>query len=138
MTQSDQDVSAATRSVVQSLLDAINALDFETVSRLQSPDIHFWSPGSTEVSGHYRSRDAYDEMAGVVFGYLDESGFDLTIDSLIVDGEYAVAQASGKATTKKGVPYNNTYCMIWRVQDGLITEMTEYSDTDMVRRILLA
>jgi ketosteroid isomerase-like protein len=138
MTQSDQDASAATRSVVQRLLDAINVSDFETVSALQSPDLHYWSPGTTEIHGHCNSRDEYDEMAGIVFGFLDDSGFDLTIDSLIVDGEYAVAQASGKATTKKGVPYNNSYCLIWRVQDGLITEMTEYADTDMVRRVLLA
>lgn len=138
MSHSDPDVSSATRSVVQRLIDAINALDFETVRRLQSPDLHFWFPGSTEVSGQCHSRDEYEEMVGVVFGYLDETGFDLTIDNLIVDGEYAVAQASGKATTKNGVPYNNTYCMVWRVQDGLITEMTEYSDTDLVRRVLLA
>ncbi|MDG1267781.1 MAG: nuclear transport factor 2 family protein [Ilumatobacter sp.] len=138
MSKSDDDVSATTRSVVQRLLDAINASDFETVSQLQSPDLHYWSPGTTEIHGHCNSRDEYDAMAGVVFGYLDDSGFDLTIDNLIVGGEYAVAQASGRATTKKGAAYNNSYCLVWRVQDGLITEMTEYNDTDMVRRVLLA
>ena len=46
MSHSDEDISAVTRSVVQRLLDAINALDFDTVRELQSPDLHYWSPGT--------------------------------------------------------------------------------------------
>ena len=133
----DSDTSAATRAVVERLLDAINRGDQETIRDCQSPDMHFWMPGSTEIHGHFDSRDAFEAVSAGVFEYV-ESGIALMVDNLIVDGEYAVAQARGTATTKKGEPYNNNYCLVWRVQNGVVTEMTEYHDTDMVRRVLLA
>lgn len=129
--------TATTKAVVERVIAAMDEGDAEAIRACQSPDMHFWMPGSTKIHGHYQDRDAFEEMAAGVFGYVTD-GIKLTYDNLIYSGEYAVAQAHGTATTTKGAPYNNTYCIIWRVQDGLITEMTEYHDTDLVRRVLLA
>lgn len=41
-------------------------------------------------------------------------------------------QAHGKATTKAGKPYNNTYCQVYRITDGKVREVTEYLDTELV------
>lgn len=135
MTESEQ--TAATRAVVDRLLEAMDRGDQEAIHTCQSPNMHFWMPGSTKIHGHFEDRDAFDAMAADVFQYVSD-GIKLTVDNLIVSGEYAVAQARGTAKTKKGEPYNNNYCLVWRVQDGLVTEMTEYHDTDLVRRVLLA
>ena len=45
-------------------------------------------------------------------------------------------QGHGTATTKTGKPYNNTYCMAWRIAQGKIQEMTEYLDTELVTAAL--
>lgn len=137
MSGSNEATTAATRAVVERLLEAMDRGDQQVIHACQSPDMHFWMPGSTKIHGHFEGRDAFDAMAADVFQYVAD-GIKLTVDNLIVSGEYAVAQARGTATTTKGEPYNNNYCIVWRVQDGLVTEMTEYHDTDLVRRVLLA
>ena len=38
--------------------------------------------------------------------------------------------------TKSGEPYNQTYCYVFRFEDGQVSELTEYLDTDLVNRVL--
>jgi hypothetical protein len=54
----------------------------------------------------------------------------------IAEGEYVVMQAQGRATAKSGGPYNNTYCIVCRIADGKIKEMTDYVDTELTTSAL--
>jgi ketosteroid isomerase-like protein len=36
--------------------------------------------------------------------------------------------------TKRGVAYNNTYCWVYRFEQGKIVALTEYLDTELVTR----
>jgi ketosteroid isomerase-like protein len=55
------------------------------------------------------------------------------VDNVIAEGDYVVVQqhASGRKT-KTGNPYNNTYCLVFKVIAGKIKEITEYLDTELV------
>jgi ketosteroid isomerase-like protein len=61
----------------------------------------------------------------------------MTIENLIADGDYVAEQSRGKARTKDGKDYNNTYCRVWRITDGKIHAMQEYLDTELVRQCLV-
>src|SRR5262245_1127250 len=61
----------------------------------------------------------------------------MTIENLIADGDYVAEQSRGKARTKDGKDYNNTYCRVWRITDGKIQAMQEYLDTELVRACLM-
>lgn len=61
----------------------------------------------------------------------------MTIDNLIADGDYVAEQSRGRARTKDGKDYNNTYCRVWRIQNGKIHAMQEYLDTELVRACLM-
>jgi ketosteroid isomerase-like protein len=61
----------------------------------------------------------------------------MTIENLIAEGDYVAEQSRGKARTKDGKDYNNTYCRVWRIADGKIRMMQEYLDTELVRKCLL-
>ncbi len=61
----------------------------------------------------------------------------MTIENLIAEGDYVAEQARGKARTKDGKDYNNTYCRVWKITDGKIRAMQEYLDTELVRTCLL-
>ena len=61
----------------------------------------------------------------------------MTIENLIAEGDYVAEQARGKARTKDGKDYNNTYCRVWRITDGKIRAMQEYLDTELVRACLV-
>jgi ketosteroid isomerase-like protein len=41
-------------------------------------------------------------------------------------------QAHGKALSKNGRSYNNTYCHVFRIANGKVQEVTEYLDTELV------
>jgi hypothetical protein len=49
----------------------------------------------------------------------------------IAEGDTVVVEARGENTTRAGVPYNNSYCMIYTVRDGKLHEVIEYMDTDL-------
>jgi ketosteroid isomerase-like protein len=61
----------------------------------------------------------------------------MTIENLIAEGDYVAEQSHGKARTKDGKDYNNTYCRVWRITDGKIRAMQEYLDTELVRACLM-
>jgi ketosteroid isomerase-like protein len=61
-----------------------------------------------------------------------------TIERLISEGDYVVMQASGRATTINGLAYNNTYCIIARITNGQIHELTDYVDTELITNALFA
>jgi len=54
----------------------------------------------------------------------------------IAEDDTVVVEAQGKATTKSGKPYNNSYCYIFRLAGGKIKEITEYCDTELVSTAL--
>jgi ketosteroid isomerase-like protein len=61
----------------------------------------------------------------------------MTIENLIAEGDYVAEQSRGKARTKDGKDYNNTYCRVWRITEGKIRAMQEYLDTELVRACLI-
>jgi ketosteroid isomerase-like protein len=54
----------------------------------------------------------------------------------IADGDIVVIEARGEMLSKAGVPYNNEYCLIFRLRDRKIVEMTEYQDSTLCERVL--
>ena len=56
-----------------------------------------------------------------------------TNDNVIAEGDYVVVQSRAQGRkTKSGKDYNNTYCMVYRIVDGRVKEVTEYCDTELV------
>jgi uncharacterized protein len=54
----------------------------------------------------------------------------------IADGDLVVIEARGEMMSKAGVPYNNEYCLIYRLCERKIVEMTEYQDSTLCERVL--
>jgi ketosteroid isomerase-like protein len=55
---------------------------------------------------------------------------------VLADGDYVVVECEGSVTTKAGKPYENQYCLIFRLESGKIKELTEYLDTALVNEVL--
>ncbi|HZG23363.1 MAG TPA: nuclear transport factor 2 family protein [Chitinophagaceae bacterium] len=53
----------------------------------------------------------------------------ITIKNTVAEGDYVVVESTGEAKTKKGKPYNQTYCDVFRFNDGKLQEITTYLDT---------
>ena len=53
----------------------------------------------------------------------------ITIKNIVAEGNYVVVESTGEAITKKGKPYNQTYCDVFKFNEGMIQEITTYLDT---------
>jgi len=74
-----------------------------------------------------------------LFGVVRErtSGVRKTIPlRFVADDDIVVIEARGEMTSKTGVPYNNEYCLIYRLREGKIVEITEYNDSVLCERVL--
>jgi ketosteroid isomerase-like protein len=76
--------------------------------------------------GTYRGkREIIDKLITPVEGLMESMG-----------SSYVVVEFYAKdRRTKAGKPYNNTYCLVYKIVDGLIRHMTEYADTALAERV---
>jgi ketosteroid isomerase-like protein len=59
------------------------------------------------------------------------------LTNIIAEGDQVVVEwYAVDRMTKRGEPYNSTYCMIFRVEEGKIVHITEYADLALVERVL--
>ena len=59
-----------------------------------------------------------------------------TAHRFIAEGDLVVVEARGNNLTKSGMPYNNSYCFVFRLEDHRLKEVTEYLDTTLVSTAL--
>ncbi|MCG8588419.1 MAG: nuclear transport factor 2 family protein [Proteobacteria bacterium] len=132
------DRSRATHAALDRFLKAINTRDFEAFAECLDPNVQFHMIGSTVLSGSADGRDAMLAVVGRVGEYTDENFIQLEELDRVVSGDRGVLRSRGRAYTKHGRPYENTYCHLVRVESGRFTEFVEYLDTDLIRRVLVA
>lgn len=97
-------------------------------------DVRYTIIGTSKYSSTYNGKqDVVNRLLGPLTAQL-EGGIAVTPYNFIAEGEYVAMQAHGRAQSKSGVAYNNTYCHVFRVAGGKVKEVTEYLDTELVTR----
>lgn len=90
--------------------------------------------GTTSLSKTYDGKqEVIDGLLGP-FGEAIDGHIHITQDNFIADGDYVALQGRGEARTKSGVDYNNTYCWVYKFDNGKIVSIVEYLDTELVRK----
>ena len=65
-----------------------------------------------------------------------ESMGNSVITNIVAQGDYVVVESYAKdRMTKTGKAYNNTYCQVYKVADGLVQHITEYADTALAKKV---
>ena len=119
---------------INKALDMLSKGDFENFETLLAENMYFKMSGNTSLSGEAFSKNEFLETVGNVMALLD-GPIKLNVKKVIDGGDWVVSIADGEATTLLGEPYNNEYCHVWKVKDGLIVELREFLDTAMLRDI---
>jgi uncharacterized protein len=92
--------------------------------------------GATKWSRTYRGKQAVRrELLAPLFAQFSER-YTNTARRILADGDFVVVECQGSTRTKSGKRYDNTYCYIIRMQDGMMKELTEYLDTALVDAVL--
>jgi ketosteroid isomerase-like protein len=97
-------------------------------------NVRFTIIGSTKFSGTFNGKQEFINKVLAPLGAQLEGGLSMTVDNLIAEGDYVAMQARGKSNTKSGGTYNNTYCQVFKLNNGKVQEATEYLDTEVVTK----
>jgi ketosteroid isomerase-like protein len=65
-----------------------------------------------------------------------EGRYTSTPTGIFADGDHVIVETQGAVTTKRGMPYNNRYCLVIRMKDGKMREVREYMDTALAEAVL--
>ena len=95
-------------------------------------DFRWIVTGTTKWSRTYEGKqsvltDLFGELRSRI-----EGNITTTATRFIAEEDFVVVEARGINVTKTGVPYNNTYCFVFRLYEGKLKEVTEYLDTELL------
>ena len=125
------------KAIVRRAIAAISRGDMEGVLADAADDVTFSVMG-TMFPPMQGKQKVLKGLRNALVARLENGGaIVMTIENLIAEGDYVAEQSRGKARTKDGKDYNNTYCRVWRITDGKIHAMQEYLDTELVRACLM-
>jgi ketosteroid isomerase-like protein len=124
------------RKLVTDVFDRLARGDLRAMSDAMAEDFRWVFPGRWSWAGTWGPRSvAVHGLLRPLMAQFD-GGYRSEADLILADGDRVVVQARGYATTRRGEPYHQTYCYIFRVADGRLTEVVEHCDTALVERVL--
>jgi ketosteroid isomerase-like protein len=121
-----------TRALVTELFAAYERGDSEPLFERVADDVRWTVMGTHPLAGEYRSKA---EFRAATYGRLHhvlDGPITCTVTRILADGEMAVVEWRGRATSVDGRPFNNVYCWVLRVVEGRIIEVTAYVDSALV------
>jgi len=129
------DITETNRETVRAAFEAYVQGDRDPFLAVVSPDVRWTVIGSTPVSGTYASLADFNERASAVIrGRLAKPLTGRVVD-VLADGDQVVVRWESSSEAVNGTPYEQTYCWVMRLEDGLIVETAAYLDTELVSAI---
>ena len=123
---------AANKQVIRNMFAGLSRGDGNAFLNALAEDVRWTIIGSTVFSGTFNGKQEAVAKLLEPLGEKVEGGVQIEILNIIGEGDWVTIQAQGKATTKAGKPYNNSYAHFFRLEGGKVKELVEYLDTDLV------
>jgi uncharacterized protein len=122
--------AAENKEVVRNMREAKG---IDGILTTMSDDVRWTIMGTTKFSGTMNGKqEIVEKLFKPIFAQLETPGSNV-VDNIIAEGDYVVVQQHGTGRrAKSGKDYNNTYCIVYKLADGKIKEITEYLDTELV------
>ena len=128
--------SAENKALVETIMEARSRRDPAPFFAAMADDFVWRIIGTTAWSGEYAGKAEVRERLLKPLYAQFTAPTRITPTRILADGDHVVVECHGDATTVSGERYANTYCMVMRLADGQLRELTEYMDTALVERVL--
>ena len=128
--------TADNKHLVETIMEARSRLDPAPFIAAMAEDFVWRIIGTTAWSGEYAGKAVVREQLLKPLYEQFVAPTRITPTRILADGDHVVVECHGDATTVSGERYANTYCMVMRLADGQLRELTEYMDTALVERVL--
>jgi uncharacterized protein len=124
------------KRLMETIFAAIAAGDRTPFVESLADDVTMRVTGQYSWSQTFKGKEAlFRDLYGYL-GTLLADGRRTIAHRFIAEGDHVVVEGTGDMRTKAGVPYNNDYCLIYRLKDGKIVEITEYCDSVLTEKVL--
>lgn len=122
---------------MQAIMAALAQGDGRPFVAAMAEDFTWIMPGRNAWCGRYEGRQAVrEQLFGRLFAQF-VSPYTNRASRFIAEGDMVVVECRGHVTTRRGLAYDNTYCYVCRFgDDGLLHELVEYMDTELVAQVL--
>jgi ketosteroid isomerase-like protein len=123
------------KKLLNGIFDQMALGNTRAMSDAMADDFRWVFPGNWSWTGTWGPKDV--ALKGLLRPLMAQfASYRSEADLIIAEGDRVVVQAHSEATTVRGDAYNQTYCFIFRVRDGKLTEVVEHCDTALVERVL--
>jgi len=129
--------AAENKQLMQNIFSELSKGNSKPFVESMADDFRWTVTGTTQWSRTYEGKESVlTELLGQLRSQFADQ-VRVTAHRFIAEGDYVVVEARGDNNiTKAGIPYNNTYCFVFRLSDGKVQGVTEYMDTALVAAAL--
>ena len=126
----------ATKALVERLFTAYEQGDSQQFFDHVTDDVHWTVTGDNPLSGEYFSKSEFFEATFERLEAVLKEPVRPSVRRITAEGDVAVVEWHGRATSIVDRPYDNDYCWVIRVDGGRIVEVTAYLDGALVEDLL--
>jgi uncharacterized protein len=128
--------AAANKRLLERVFTDFSEGNAQTFLDALAEDVRWTISGTTAWSGTYHGKKTVlSEVFLPVFSQYAEP-YRASATRLIADAEHVVVEARGSTTTKSGRSFDNAYCYVFHLTEGIVDEAVEYCDTLHVAQTL--
>ncbi|WP_067819151.1 nuclear transport factor 2 family protein [Nocardia inohanensis] len=129
-------IAQQNKTLIRAVFDELAVGRGAALPAAMSEDVRWTFAGNWSWSGTWELKPTVlHQLLGPLMAQFD-GGYRIHADLILADEDRVVVQAQGNGTTVDGDPYNQTYCFIFTLAAGRITEVIEHCDTALVERVL--
>lgn len=117
------------KRIVRKFCDHFRTSDAEGLLSAMTEDATWWVNGKPHLfssAGTKTKAEAANMFRNMFAAYTD--GLDMKIVNMIAEGDSVAAEARSHATTHSGKTYANEYFIMFKIRDGKIASVREYTD----------
>jgi ketosteroid isomerase-like protein len=124
------------KQLVKHIFEQLAQGDTVPMIQAMSDDFRWVLPGTWSWSGRWEPKSVVLEkfLQPLMAQFQDD--YRSAADLILADEDRVVVLARSSVTTKRGEPYHQNYCYIFRVAGGRLTEVVEYLDSALVEKLL--
>jgi uncharacterized protein len=124
--------------IVRDFFATLSTGDLELIRATLHPDAS-WLPMVKSVpgAGIHQPRDVIvDEFLAPVRGIFEDGDPKTEVDNIFAKGNVVCAETRGMGKLRNGNTYNNQYCWVIELKDGLVWKIREYMDSHYVMSVV--
>lgn len=127
--------TAENKKLLEDVFDQMAQGNTRAMSDAMADDFRWVFPGDWSWSGTWGpKKEVVEGLLQPLMAQFAEYRSEAEV--IVAEGDRVMVQARAHAITKRGDPYEQTYCFIFRVAGGQLIEVVEHCDTALVERVL--